>query len=171
MDPQDFKPEFIYHALYRINENCDKIKFCLEELDDEEVWMRPNDSSNSIGNQILHLCGNITQYIISSLGGSEDKRERDAEFSARDGLSKEQLWNKFSQTIEQAKSIIENISDEKLAATRSVQGFQFSGIGIVFHVVEHLSYHTGQIAFYVKQLKNKDLGFYNNVDLNTKNKI
>ena len=51
----------------------------------------------------------------------------------------------------------------------SVQGFQLSGIGIVVHVVEHYSYHTGQISFWTKQLKNKDLRFYAGLDLNVQN--
>ena len=171
MNSPDLKNEFIHHAIFRINENTDKIKTCLDELSEEQVWLHPNNASNSVGNQLLHLSGNITQYIISSLGESKDLRNRDAEFAVTGGFSKEELWKKFTETISQAKTIIENTSDEKLTAIHSVQGFQFSGTGIILHVVEHLSYHTGQIVFYVKQLKDKDMGFYKNIDLNIKNKI
>ncbi|MEP1019080.1 DinB family protein, partial [Maribacter dokdonensis] len=86
------------------------------------------------------------------------------------GYTKEELLKKLDDVLDSAKRIIFDASTAQLVQKRSVQGFSFSGIGIILHVVEHYSYHTGQIAFWVKQLKNKDLGFYDGVDLNIKNK-
>ena len=161
--------EFIDQAILRFEENAPRIEKCLNELTEEEVWKRPNDSSNSIGNLIIHLCGNISQYIISSLGEKEDNRDRDAEFSIREGYSKKQLMEMLHNVEKQSVNIIKSISEESLLKVRSVQGFEFSGIGIIIHVVEHYSYHTGQIAFWTKLLKDKDLGFYAGQDLNQKN--
>jgi uncharacterized damage-inducible protein DinB len=166
----EFIKEFIEQSLYRIDKNTPKIISCINELDEADTWMLPNDTSNSVGNLILHLCGNITQYIISSLGGTEDTRERDKEFSAKDGYSKAELIEKLSDTVEKARNIIQNMDTENLLQKRHVQGFQYSGIGIIIHVTEHYSYHTGQIVFWTKLLKNKDLGFYAGIDLNKKNK-
>lgn len=84
--------EFIEQPVSRLRENTPKIKKCLDELTEEEIWKRPNASSNSIGNLIIHLCGNITQYILSSLGKTEDKRERDKEFLMKGGLNKKELF-------------------------------------------------------------------------------
>ena len=165
-----FAKEFIEQSIYRIDENAQRIKKCLQEIDEMEIWKSPNDNLNSIGNLILHLCGNIRQYIISALGENEDTRERDKEFSAKEGLTKLELLNQLNSIISEAIGIIKNIDEEILTKIYSVQGFGLSGIGIIIHVTEHLSYHTGQIAFWVKQLKNKDLGFYANIDLNVKNK-
>jgi uncharacterized damage-inducible protein DinB len=142
---------------------------CLDELEESEIWKRPNQNSNSVGNIILHLCGNIRQYAISSLGHSKDVRERDKEFLADGGYSKTDLLHKFLSTVEDAKNIMQNISVEELLRKRQVQGYTHSGIGIVIHVTEHLSYHTGQIIFWTKLLKNKDLEFYAGIDLNVKN--
>jgi len=166
---EKFKEEFVQNALYRIDESTRMNRISVAQLSEEELWKRPNESLNSIGNLILHLCGNITQYVISSLGENEDKRDRDLEFSAKEIYSKEELVEKLTETVEIAKRIINDASVEQLVRKRKVQGFYFSGIGVVLHAVEHYSYHTGQIAFYTKQLKNQDLGFYKGTDLNLKN--
>lgn len=165
-----FQQEFINQSVYRINENTRRILKCLNEVDETEIWLRSNKNSNSLGNIILHLCGNIRQYIISSLGETEDLRIRDEEFSAKDGFNKSELFTKLNATINDAIAVIESLNEERLLKLYSVQGFDLSGIGIIIHVTEHYSYHTGQIAFWIKQLKNKDLGFYSGVNLNVKNK-
>ncbi len=152
-----------------MEENTPRIEKCLAELNEDEIWLRPNDASNSIGNIILHLCGNIRQYAISSLGGMPDVRQRDEEFAARGGCTKQELYDRLSETVSVAIRIIREADEESLLKVRSVQGFDLSGIGIIIHVTEHYSYHTGQIAFWTKLLKAKDLGFYANIDLNIKN--
>lgn len=169
MAPSKLTEEIIGQAIFRLNENTPRIKKCLDELTEQEVWKRPNESSNSVGNLIIHLCGNITQYIISSLGGKNDGRERVKEFETRGGYTKAELFEKLSSTVDEAIEVIKNTDEEKLLKVRSVQGFEYSGVGNIIHVVEHYSYHTGQIAFFTKLLKDKDLGFYAGVDLNIRN--
>jgi len=161
--------EFKIQCVSYFEANTPRIEKCLAELSEADIWLRPNGASNSVGNLILHLCGNITQYILSSLGGGPDHRTRDAEFATEGGFTKQQLWEKLEATTTEAARIIGEVSEAELLRVRSVQGFQLSGIGIVVHVVEHYSYHTGQIAFWTKQLKNKDLGFYAGLDLNVPN--
>ena len=155
--------------IFRLEENTPRIEKCLVELSEAEVWQRPNPALNSIGNLILHLCGNITQYAVSSLGSAPDTRDRDAEFAASGGFSKTELLEKLRQTVANAVDSIRNADASELMRVRLVQGFEMSGIGIMVHVCEHYSYHTGQIAFWTKLLKNKDLGFYAGLDLNVKN--
>ncbi|MCP4975498.1 MAG: DUF1572 domain-containing protein [Maribacter sp.] len=162
--------EFVENALYRLDQSTRMIGVAFIQLEEQDIWKRPNEASNSMGNLILHLCGNITQYVISSLGETEDIRERDIEFDTRSGLNKADLLKKLEDTVNKAKDIIENATPKEWLKKREVQGFCFSGIGVVLHAVEHYSYHTGQVAFWVKQLNNKDLGFYDGTDLNIKNK-
>ena len=166
---KSFSSEFIEQSILRMQENVPRINKCFSELSEKQVWQKPNDASNSIGNLILHLCGNITQYIISSLGGNADQRERDLEFSTRDGMTKNQLIDKLTKVVDQSVFIMSEIPELELMRKRKVQAFDLSGIGIIIHVVEHFSYHTGQIAFLTKQLINKDLGFYEDIDLNSTN--
>lgn len=164
-----FFEEFKAQSVAFFEANTPRIQQCLNELSEAEVWLRPNGSSNSVGNLVLHLCGNITQYVLSSLGGQPDHRARDAEFAAQGGFTKQQLWEKLDTITAEVARVISESSEAELLRLRSVQGFQLSGIGIVVHVTEHYSYHTGQIAFWTKQLKNKDLGFWADKDLNAHN--
>ncbi|WP_299253716.1 DinB family protein [uncultured Aquimarina sp.] len=166
---EEISQEFKEQIIYRLDESLRMITISFGKLSEDDIWKRFNQSSNSVGNLVLHLCGNITQYAIASLEGLEDKRDRDAEFEAKEGFAKAELLLKLKKTIEEAKTVLLNCSLAELMRKREVQGFTFSGIGIMIHVTEHLSYHTGQIAFWTKQLKNKDLGFYDGMDLNIKN--
>jgi uncharacterized damage-inducible protein DinB len=166
---EKLREEFVQNSLYRLDENTRMNAISLKQVLDEDIWKRPNESLNSIGNLILHICGNMTQYVISSLGGIEDIREREMEFTTKSEYTKNELLQKLAETVEMAKRIINDAKADQLVRKREVQGFYFSGIGVVLHAVEHYSYHTGQIAFWVKQLKNMDLGFYDGQDLNVKN--
>lgn len=161
-----FATEFCQQTIYFLELNPPRIINCLNRLTEQQVWQKPNSQTNSIGNLILHLCGNIRQYAISSLGGSSDVRIRDEEFSVTGGPTKAELFAKLEATVAEAVSTINTISETELMRERSVQGFTYTGIGIMVHVTEHFSYHVGQIALYTKLLKNEDLGFYADMDLN-----
>lgn len=166
---EDLIKEFLTTCTQKFEENTRKLITCLNELDEADTWKRPNENSNSIGNLIFHLCGNIRQYVISSLGHVPDVRERDKEFSATDGYSKQELINQLTGTVNEAVNIIRNTKTEELLRKRQVQGNFHSGVYIVVHVTEHYSYHTGQIIFWTKLLKNKDLAFYAGINLNIRN--
>ncbi len=161
--------EYISQSVYRMNENTKRIAKCLDQLSEDELWQRPNNASNSMGNLLLHLCGNIRQYIISGLGNQPDTRTRDAEFEATEGFLKNELMQKLSDTVEEAIQVMQATSEQALLTTKTVQGYHLTGMGIILHVVEHYSYHTGQFAFWIKQLRNQDLGFYAGINLNAKN--
>jgi uncharacterized damage-inducible protein DinB len=161
--------ELVNNALYRMDESTRMIQKSLDDITEDELWLKPNESLNSIANLMLHLCGNITQYIISSLGEADDIRNRDLEFTTSKSGTKSEILKKLEETVNEAKRVIFDASINQLLEVRSVQGFSFSGVGVIIHAVEHYSYHTGQIAFWVKQLKNKDLGFYDGIDLKVRN--
>jgi uncharacterized damage-inducible protein DinB len=163
--------EFIEQSVSIVEKkNTPKIIKCLDQLSEEQIWLRPNKASNSIGNILLHLCGNIRQYVISGLGDQPDIRERDKEFSIQGGYNKEELLAKLNDTLIHAINVMRNADEVRLMKIHSVQGFDYSGIGIIVHITEHYSHHTGQIIFWTKQLTGNDLGFYSHVDLNKKNK-
>ncbi len=169
MEEQTFKIELIANANYRMDESLRMIQLSCDQLSETDIWKKPNGALNSVGNLILHLCGNITQYAISSLGGAIDNRQRDLEFQSSETHKKAALLAKLGNTIATAKDVLARLESEEFLRKREVQGFYLSGVGIIIHFVEHLSYHTGQIAFWTKILKEKDLGFYDDRDLNIKN--
>jgi hypothetical protein len=164
-----WKSDFVENCCFRIDEDLRMIKKSFDCLSDIDIWKQPNKASNSMGNLILHLRGNITQYIISSLGGLADTRERELEFSANPGYSRERLLELLGETANRAKETIKKCETDSFLRVHRVQGFELSGIGMVIHVVEHLSYHTGQIALLTKLITDRDLGFYEGTDLNIKN--
>jgi len=163
--------EFLENSIYRLDESTRMIKISLDSISESDIWKKPNESSNSIGNQIAHICGNMTQYIIASLGEQDDYRNRDEEFSMTGGFTKIQLIHKLEDTVNKARLVLNECNKKQLIKKRIVQGYNLSGIGIVMHAVEHYSYHTGQIAFWTKLMTNKDLGFFDGRDLNTKNQL
>lgn len=159
--------EFKTRSVEHLQENLPRLATCLAELTEAEVWQRPNPASNSIGNLLLHLCGNVNQYILASLVGEPDTRQRDEEFVAKGGLTKAELMQRVQDTVDRACAVIMIQDEASLLRERSVQAFRKSGLGIITHVVEHFSYHVGQVAFWTKALKNEDLGFYAHLDLDT----
>ncbi len=146
-------------------ESSPRILQCLNELTPKQVWIATNENTNSVGNLILHLEGNIRQYICHAIGGDEDKRMRNHEFIPSQRLSQDELKNHWTQLMEDAKSVISNIRTEDLTKEVYVQCFEENVTSILIHVAEHLSYHTGQIALMTKQFLNKDLKFYGDLPL------
>ena len=149
-----------------LGESFSRISKCVEMLTLEELWKRPNDNLVAAGNLILHLDGNVRQWIISAIGGSQDIRNRDLEFSNTVQKSKEHLLSSLKQTILEATGIIKSLSLASLDESRLVQGFDENVLSIIIHVIEHFSYHTGQITYFTKLVKNVDTGYYAGLDLN-----
>lgn len=142
-----------------------RILKCLDELSDEEIWQRPNEETVSVGNLILHLCGNVTQWIISALGGDTDERQRQKEFDTMGPIPKAELISQLTNTVQRACEIIQQVNADTLVRVHAVQDSQETGMGIILQVVEHFSYHTGQISLHTKLNKNIDLEFFKDYDL------
>lgn len=136
-----------------------KIGRCLDRLDETDVWWRPNQDSNSVGNLLLHLAGNTRQWIVSGIGGAEDVRRRPREF-ARDGGDPGELFDALRGTVEEACEVLRAVEPADLEATRTIQGRDVTVLEAVYHVVEHFSMHTGQIVYVTKLRTGSDLRFY-----------
>lgn len=136
-----------------------RITKCLVQLSDEEIWWRPNEASNSVGNLVLHLCGNIRQWIISGIGQTPDVRERDQEFAQRQSIPRGKLVAHLRSTMREARRVLDRVNAEILAHEYSIQGFRLSGLNAISHVYEHFSHHAGQIIYITKMKHAKDLRF------------
>ena len=134
-------------------------------LSHKQIWHRQNENSNSIGHLTLHLCGNVTQWIGSGIGQFPDNRNRPFEFNSTEFLSKEELFIKLNSLKPITDLALSSLKNDSIYEVRNIQGFNESVMGIIIHVIEHFSYHTGQIAMIAKFLENKDLGFYGGLDL------
>jgi hypothetical protein len=137
-----------------------RMKECVTPLTTEQVWWRPNDASNSIGNLLLHLEGNVRQWLVASFKEEADKRNRPAEFAAQDGLSAADLLGRLGGTLDEAAKVLERLTVDELLAPYEIQGYHVRGIDAVYQVVEHFGLHYGQIVYITKSLLAKDLGFH-----------
>lgn len=137
-----------------------KIRLALGELDDPDLWWRPNPASNAVGNLVLHLAGNLRQWVVHGLGGAEDVRDRAAEFSRQGGMGKDQLLERLERSVLDAEAVLARLDPATLLEPRSIQGMDTTGMAALYHVVEHFSMHTGQILYLVKMRRGTDLGFY-----------
>jgi hypothetical protein len=136
-----------------------RIVRCLGELNERQIWWRPNAASNSAGNLTLHLCGNVRQWILSGLGGAPDVRRRDAEFAERGPMPRRVLVRRLQQTVREALRILRRLPPEALARHYRIQGFHVTGLSAVFNVTEHFAYHSGQIIYITKLRRSRDLRF------------
>ncbi len=149
-----------------IEEGLDRIKKCCNILDDNELWYRHNPNTNSVGNLILHLTGNVRQYILAGIDRQDDIRTRDEEFDPNNRKPKDEIIEQLNGVIIRSNAVVKNLSQEQLSEERKVQGFDESVLSIIIHVIEHFSYHVGQITFFTKYIKDIDTGYYAGLDLN-----
>jgi len=152
---------FVARSQFHLAEDyLPKIKACLDLLTDEQVWWRANEESNSIGNLLLHLSGNVRQWIVCGLGGADDARDRDSEFAQREIIPCSEAFGRLKQTVEEAVAVLGRLDSDALLEQCAIQGLEVSMLEAILHVVEHFSMHTGQIILLTKLLTATDLHFY-----------
>src|SRR5262245_14447607 len=141
-----------------------KLKYCLNEMSEQDVWWRPNEQSNSVGNLILHLCGNMKEWILKSIGGEEFERHRDAEFTERRPRPKAELIANIEATVGEVNRVLEQLPASRLLEQLPVQVYTSSQLQVIYHVVEHFSYHLGQILYIYKLRTGMDPASYRNLE-------
>jgi uncharacterized damage-inducible protein DinB len=145
---------------YLAREYPTKIQRCLDVLPAEALWRRDDASENSIGNLLLHLSGNIRQWIVSGVGGAPDARQRSEEFEAREGRAASELIGALLDTVREADAVLASLDERSLGEHRQIQGRDVNVLDAVYHVVEHFSMHTGQIILLTKRYAPGRVQFY-----------
>ena len=157
----DIGQAFIAQSQHHLAEDfLPKIERCLGLLKDEQIWWRANEQSNSIGNLLLHLRGNVRQWIVCGLGEAPDSRDRDSEFAQRGEVPRAELFDKLKRTVDEAVAVLGSLDPNELLEKHRIQGLEVSALEAVLHVVEHFSMHAGQIILLTKVLAKNDLAFY-----------
>ncbi len=146
-------------------EGSTRIKKCLSHLSIDQIWHKQNANTNSVGNLVLHLCGNVSQYVLHGIDGQPDSRQRALEFSELGPLPTQQLIDKLNHLETEVTAALNRIQPTDLTQDRRVQGFDENVISILIHVSEHFSYHVGQITYYTKYILDVDTGYYAGLDL------
>ncbi len=156
--------DFLNFSADQLTQLSGRIQVCLGRLSSEQIWMRNNDNENSVGNLVLHLCGNVGQWIGSGVGGKPDTRQRDAEFAARGNVQPAELSRRLEQTVTEAAGTIRHLPHARLSDRTTIQKYDVTLMEAIYHVVEHFAQHTGQIIFATKLLTGQDLGYYRHLN-------
>jgi uncharacterized damage-inducible protein DinB len=144
---------FLAEADKHLAQYAEKIAHCVSLLSEEQIWWRPNAACNSVGNLLLHLRGNLSQWVLSGIAGTAFERRRSLEFTASETAAKAELMAGLTDVVARVRHTIQRMSTADLDRGIRVQGYETDGLGVVFHIVEHMSYHTGQIIATTKQLQ------------------
>jgi len=151
---------FLTAAANTLAEDMGRIETCVARLPPEWLWARESENENAVGNLLLHLAGNVRQWILSGVGGAPDARHRAGEFSARSGADGPMLVSTLRAVVDDAVRVIGDLPHARLAEAVSIQGDDTTVLAAIFHVVEHFSGHTYQIILLTKRATHEDLGFY-----------
>jgi uncharacterized damage-inducible protein DinB len=131
----------------------EQIRSCLEVLTDDQIWWRPNEKANSIGNLTLHMVGSTTFYLVQAIGGEEFQRDRPAEFAERKVLSREELIERVDHLLRKVDQITSKLTAEQMLQKTDRTGKTTTFAQILIHVMIHLATHVGQIVYITKLLK------------------
>ena len=144
-------PSFPELAARYLEEYLAKIGFAVERLPAERLWWRPAPETNSAGNLLLHLCGNLSFWLLDGVGGEPYARDRAGEFAATGGTDAAELMRRLSSVVARCAALLRGLSPADLARPLRIQGYDTNALAAVFHAVEHMSYHTGQVLYLLKQ--------------------
>jgi uncharacterized damage-inducible protein DinB len=152
--------EFRGYARRKLADLHAQVVRCAGLCSDAQLWHRANAHSNSIGNLLLHLRGNLMQWIVAGLGGREFDRDRPAEFAQRGPLPRGPMLDGLADAVSRADAVLAGLTDDALRQPFEIQGYRVTGLAAVFHVVEHFAFHAGQIVVMTKALRDCDLSLY-----------
>ena len=152
-------------------ESYKRIYKCLSMIDENQLWDSPNGNIPSIGCLILHLCGNARQWVLSGLCDMPDNRNREDEFVIHRNIRKSDFVFLLENLKMQLKDNLKDMPESQLVKHTKIQDFDVSGYSAITHVIEHFSYHTGQITFLAKLYSNQETNYYSGLDLGSNNRL
>ena len=141
---------FFELAARYLEEYLAKCRVALVGLPAERLWWRPRAGANSAANLVLHLCGNLSLWLLANVGGEPFVRDRAGEFAATGGADAGELHGRLAEVVGRCTALLRRLDEADLARPLRVQGYDTDVRGVVFHAVEHMSYHTGQIVYWTK---------------------
>ena len=161
----DLAREFVARSRYYLmDEYRTKLRRAVNALPADVIWQRANEGSNSVGNLLLHLAGNVGQWIVTGVGGAPDTRDRPAEFNTRGGASADELLGRLDSVLAEADAVLSSLSADTLAERRTIQGRDVSVMAAVYSAVQHFSTHLGQIIMIAKEQSPGAIRFYDDSD-------
>ena len=160
---EKFSSEFSVQICALLDQAVEKIDHCLDQLDDEQIWWRPEKGLNSIGNLLLHICGNLRQWCIVPVNDLPDNRKREAEFTT-DHMDRKELLDLVNSTVGEAKQSIRRIAGHQLLSQKLIQGFHVNLMNALLHTTTHFQGHTHQIIYLTRLQKKETYRFHFTVE-------
>lgn len=136
-----------------LEEYLEKVRLAVERLEGDALWWRPASGTNSAGNLLLHLSGNLSLWILAGVGGRPFSRDRSGEFAADRSHGRAELLGRLEEVVAACRGVLGTLAPEDLTREAAIQGYETDVLGAVFHAVEHMAYHTGQIVWIAKELQ------------------
>ena len=152
--------DFVSVSRQRLRDSQARIEACLGKLSEDQIWSRQVEVENAVGNLVLHLCGNVTQWLLGGIGGQSVFRDREAEFSRREPLPRQQLVETLQDVMARSDAVLVQVTPDELLRRRTIQGYEVTGLQAIYVAVDHFAMHTGQIISATKRMTGEDLGFY-----------
>jgi uncharacterized damage-inducible protein DinB len=157
----DLAREFVARSRFYLNDEYrTKIRRAVRAIPADVIWRRTNDQSNSVGNLLLHLAGNVRQWVVSGVGRVPDTRDRSAEFSTWGGVSADELLARLEAVLSEADAVIARLTPDDLVQRRTIQGRDVTVMAAVYTAVQHFSTHLGQIIMIAKEQSPGAIRFY-----------
>jgi len=148
---QDFEEAFIAAARHSLSEGLRKIEHCAAQLTDAQIWWRPRPEVNSIANLMLHLAGNLRQWLVASVGGAKDVRNRPLEFADRSNRPKAEMLELLKKTVAEADAALGGLSPQALLSPRRIQGFDTTVLSAIMDTIPHFRGHVQEIIHMTRQ--------------------
>ncbi|MFN4260260.1 MAG: DUF1572 family protein [Gemmataceae bacterium] len=131
----------------RLRVCAERVRHCVQQLDDTQLWWRPHEEMNSIANILLHLCGNLRQWVIAGVAETPDTRDRPREFAERGPIAKTELWRRFEEAVGKADATLAEFDASRLLEPRRIQGFDETVLSAIADSLAHLAGHTQEIIY------------------------
>ena len=129
-----------------------QINACIDVLTDEQLWWRPNEQANAVANLVVHLSWSNRYYFEQVIGGREIGRNREAEFTARDGFPKPKLLETWRHSLGVVQEVLDGLQPDQMMEATDRTGKPTTYGQILLHVTHHNAAHMGQIVWITKLL-------------------
>ena len=150
---------FVGEACNTLRGAVTRVKHAVHQLSDDDLWWRPHPDMNAAGNIMLHLCGNLSQWVLAGVGGEPFDRDRDGEFAVRDGIARDDMLARFDDVTTRSEQIIASLAADDLTRKTRIQGFDTTVIAAVMHAVSHLEGHAQELIYIARLRRGSDYQF------------
>jgi uncharacterized damage-inducible protein DinB len=133
-----------------VDDDPSQIGECLDVITDEDIWWRPDEKSNALGNIMLHLIGSNRLYIGYGVGARALERDRAAEFTARGNPRRDVVVDAWNETVHMMRQVFDALQPSQMMERTDRTGKTTTIASILLHASHHTAAHMGQVVWITK---------------------